>query len=148
MNNPTNSETNNRSSRSTTLIVVIGLIIIGLLVVILFVLLGNRNSSPPDAGGGSEPPAIELPSQLPSGPTVTALEAINIRGGPSTDYPSYGIAPEGSVGEVIGVSTDGGWWVIKLPTSIATSGQGWVSAQYVQADNIGEPPVIEAPPVE
>ncbi len=146
LTNQTNSEPKNNSSTSTILIVVIGLIIVGLLAVILFVLLGNQGDSPSDPGGG-EPPAIVLPTQLPSGPTVTALEAINIRSGPGTDYPIYGVAPAGSVGEVVGESADGGWWVIKLPTTIAASGQGWVSADFVQADNIGEPPVIEAPPL-
>jgi hypothetical protein len=145
MTNQTNSERKS-SGTSTVLIVVFGLIIIGLLAVIVFVLLGDQSDTPPDAGAG-DPPQIELPSQLPSGPTVTALEAINVRSGPSTDYPSYGIAPESSVGEVIGMSADGAWWIIKLPQSITISGQGWVSAEYVLADNIGETPVIEAPPL-
>lgn len=142
MTNQTNSETKSKSGTSMILLVVFGLIIIVLLAVIVFVLLGNQGGTP-----SGEPPEIELPSQLPSGPMVTALEPINIRSGPSTDYPSYGVAPVGSVAEVIGVSTDGGWWVINVPRSIAASGRGWVSAEYVRADNIGEPPVIEAPPM-
>lgn len=142
MTNQTNNETQSKSGTSTMLIVVIGVIIIGLLAVIIFVLLGNQGGIPTD-----EPPEIELPSQLPSGPTVTALEPINVRSGPSIDYPSYGVAPVGSMAEVIGVSADGGWWVISVPRSIAASGQGWVSTQYVRADNIGEPPIVEAPPL-
>ena len=146
MTNQTNSEPKNRSNTSTILIVIFGVVIIALLAVILFVLLGNQGDTPSEPGG-TEPPAIVLPTQLPSGPTVTALEAINVRSGPGTDYPIYGVAPAGSVGEVIGVSEDGGWWVIKLPTTIAASGQGWVSAEFVQAENIGEPPIVEAPPL-
>ena len=146
MTNQTNSEPKNRSNASTFLIVIFGVVIIALLAVILFVLLGNQGDTPPEPGA-TEPPAIVLPTQLPSGPTVTALEAINVRSGPGTDYPIYGVAPAGSVGEVIGVSEDGGWWVIKISATIAASGQGWVSAEFVQADNIGEPPIIEAPPL-
>jgi uncharacterized protein YgiM (DUF1202 family) len=146
MTNQTNSESNNSSRTSTIRIVVVGVIIIALLAVILMVLLGNQGDAPPDTGSG-ESPVIELPSQLPSGPTVTAIEAINVRSGTGTDYPIYGVAPAGSVGEVIGVSADGGWWVIKIPTAIAASGQGWVSAEFIRADNIGESPVIEAPPL-
>ena len=146
MTNQTNSEPKNRSNTSSILIVIFGVVIIALLAVILFVLLGNQGETPPDSGS-TEPPAIVLPTQLPSGPTVTALEAINVRSGPGTDYPIYGVAPAGSVGEVIGVSEDGGWWVIKLPTTIAASGQGWVSAEFVQAENIGEPSIVEAPPL-
>ncbi len=133
------------SSSSTIIIVVLVIVVISLAAVIVFLLRGNNNNSP--QGGESTPPQIELPVQLPSGPTVIALEAINVRNGPGTNYPSYGIAPQGSVGEVIGVSADGGWWVIKLPTNIAPDGQGWVAAEYVQADNIGTPPIIEPPPL-
>ena len=102
----------------------------------------NNNATDP---GSEAPPEIELPAQLPSGPTVTAIEAINVRSGPSTDYPSYGVAPAGSVAAVIGISADGDWWAITIPTNIASNGQGWVSADFVEADNIGEPPIIEAP---
>jgi hypothetical protein len=143
MTNQMNSEPKKNSSTSTILIVVVGIIIIGLLAVIIFVLLGNQGDTP----AGENPPQIDLPSQLPSGPTVTALQPINLRSGPSTDYPSYGIAPVGSMAEVIGISADGGWWVVKLPLTVTTSGQGWVSADYVSADNIGEPPVVEPPPL-
>jgi uncharacterized protein YraI len=71
-----------------------------------------------------------------------------VRSGPGSDYPSYGIAPQGSVAEVIGVSADGRWWVIKLPLSFTVGGQGWVSVDSVIRDNIGEMPVVEAPPPE
>jgi uncharacterized protein YgiM (DUF1202 family) len=131
------------------LIVVIGLIIIGLLAVILFVLLNNQgqDDAPVDGGGEAPPPTLELPSQLPSGPTVTALEPINVRSGPGTEYPSFGVAPAGTVAEVIGMSNDGNWWVIRLPVEIAADEQGWVSVDFVEPDNIGQPPIIEAPPV-
>jgi uncharacterized protein YgiM (DUF1202 family) len=141
MTNQTNSDVQG-SKTSTILLAILGIIIVGLLAVIIFLILNNNNA--PDTGG-EVPPEIELPAQLPSGPTVTAIEAINVRSGPSTDYPSYGVAPAGSVAAVIGISADGGWWAITIPTNIAANGQGWVSAEFVQADNIGEPPIIEAP---
>jgi uncharacterized protein YraI len=76
-----------------------------------------------------------------------ALEAINIRSGPSTAYPSYGVAPAGSSGEVIGVSEDRQWWVIKLSTSVASTGQGWVAGEYVQVSNAETVPVMPTPPL-
>ena len=93
------------------------------------------------------PPAN--PSPPPAGaPQVIILEAVNVRSGPSTEYPSYGVAPVGATGEVIGVSPDGMWWVVRLPTSIAPDGQGWVSVSYVYAINTQNVPVIEPPPQE
>jgi len=144
MTNQTKSDVQG-SKTSTVLLAILGIITVGLLAVIVFLILRNNNNAPDT--GGEVPPEIELPAQLPSGPTVTAIEAINIRSGPSTDYPSYGVAPAGSVAAVIGISADRDWWAITISTNISANGQGWVSAEYVQADNIGEPPVIEAPPM-
>ena len=112
MTTPTNPETNTNSKTTNTLILVIGIIIIGLLAFIAFYLISN-SANTPDAGGG-EPPQIELPEHLPSGPTVTAIEAINIRSGPSTDYPSYGVTAPGQAAQVIGTSPDGRWRVIVI----------------------------------
>ena len=146
MTGPSNSDSKTSSKSSNTLIIILVIIIIALIAVIVYVLISNNRTASTD-GDSIEPPQIDLPTQLPSGPSVTALEPINIRSGPGVDYPSYGVAPAGSVGEVIGISSDGGWWVIKLSTNIAQSGQGWVSADYVKAENVGEPPVIDAPPL-
>ncbi len=93
------------------------------------------------------PPDVPVPAPDPNGPIATALEPINVRSGPSTQYPSYGIAAIGAQGEVIGVSSDGSWWVVKLPTTVAPDGQGWVNASYVTVANVDNVPVIEAPPL-
>lgn len=99
-----------------------------------------------------EPPGVEIPPPPSGAPTATALEAINIRSGPGTNYPAYGVAPKGAKGEVSGVSEDGNWWVIKLPTSVVGEGQGWVSADWVTTSNTEGVPVIpppeQQPPVE
>lgn len=80
-------------------------------------------------------------------PLATAIEPINVRGGPSTDYPSYGIAPRGATAVVIGKSVDGLWWVVQISTDIASDGRGWVASAYVQVENADDVPVIEAPPL-
>lgn len=92
-----------------------------------------------------QPPDVEIPPPPPGAPTATALEAINVRSGPGTNYPAYGVAPQGAKGEVIGVSEDGGWWVIKLPTNVVGEGQAWVSADWVTTTNTEGLPVIPAP---
>jgi len=91
------------------------------------------------------PPIVEVPTPDPNLPKATALDAINVRSGPGTNYASYGIAPKGAQGEVIGVSEDGQWWVVKLPTSLVGAGQGWVSADWVLVENAQDVPVIPAP---
>jgi heat shock protein HslJ len=78
-------------------------------------------------------------------PFATALEPINVRSGPGKYYESYGVVPIGSVAEIIGRSEDGKYWVVKLSTSIAPDGRGWVIATYVQAENAETVPIISAP---
>ena len=91
------------------------------------------------------PPEVEIPAPDPTGPIATALDAINVRSGPGTNYASYGIAQKGAQGTVIGISEDSQWWVVKLPTSLVGTGQGWVSADWVSVENAGSVPIIPAP---
>jgi uncharacterized protein YraI len=96
-------------------------------------------------------PAAQTPVTLPapsSGvPTATATDYVNLRSGPGTNYTIYGVAAPGATSEVIGVSQDGSWWVVKVPTTIASSGQAWVSASYTVTSNTANVPVVPAPPV-
>lgn len=95
--------------------------------------------APPLDGGGT-PPGTDVP-------TATALEPINVRSGPGTAYPSYGVAPIGATAVVVGVSEDGQWWVIQVPTDIAPDGRGWVNGNYVEVTNAENVPIVEAPPL-
>ena len=92
-------------------------------------------------------PYVNIPGVPTDGPYVVALEPVNVRSGPSTEYPSYGVAPVGATAEVIGVSEDGIWWVVKISTDYASDGQGWVNANYVSDYNTGDLPVIPTPPM-
>lgn len=96
--------------------------------------------APPLDGGGTEPPDTGTPM-------ATALEPINVRSGPGTDYLSYGIAPAGATAEVIGISEDGQWWVISVSTDIAPDGRGWVNGNYVEVTNADDVPIIATPPL-
>lgn len=94
-----------------------------------------------------QPPNVEIPPPDPNAPRGTALDAINIRSGPGTNYPSYGIAPKGAQGEIIGISEDGQWWVVRVQnTALVPEGQGWVSVDWVLAENASGVPVIPPPP--
>lgn len=123
------------------IIVLMALVIVGV-VAIVFWVSGAFNTTEPEG------PPIEVPPPAePSGPSATAREAINIRSGPGTNYPSYGVAPKGTTGEVIGISGSRQWWVVKVSPAIDPSGQGWVSGQYVQVSNADNVPVIPDPPL-
>ncbi|HRQ37677.1 MAG TPA: META domain-containing protein [Chloroflexota bacterium] len=93
-------------------------------------------------------PAVELPAPAEGAAsgTVTAPDGVFLRSGPGTNYPTVGAAPEGTTGEIIGVSEDGQWWLANAPN--LPSGQVWVSAQWVEASNTEGVPVVAASSVE
>ena len=80
-------------------------------------------------------------------PSLITIEPLNVRVGPGNEYSSLGQVARGSVLAVIGVSPDREHFVVNIPTSIDASGQGWVPARFVSAQNVGNVPVIQPPPV-
>lgn len=72
--------------------------------------------------------------------TVTAPDGIYLRTGPGTNYPYVGAAPFGETGEIIGVSEDGQWWLASAPQ--LPGGQVWVAAEFVEAQNAENVPVV------
>jgi len=119
----------------------IALVIIGVIAIVFLVNLLFGGSS------NAQGPEVIPPAPAPGVPSATALDAIHLRSGPGTLYPSYGVAQKGATGEVIGVSQTGQWWVVKLPATISPNGQGWVSGQYVSVSNTGSVPVFPTPPL-
>ncbi len=78
-------------------------------------------------------------------PRATTTEPLNVRSGPGTEYYSYGVAPVGTTFPVAGISEDGGWWAVTVPTSVAPDGVGWISGAYAVTENTGNVPVIPNP---
>jgi len=95
----------------------------------------------PESAETSPPPTPS--SDAPSG---TALEPVNVRSGPGTNYPVLVVAPAGASGEITGKSTDGQWWQVKISTQYSPTGFGWVSAGFGYTQNTENVPVVEAPP--
>jgi uncharacterized protein YraI len=91
------------------------------------------------------PPSVNAPPPPAGAPAATMLETTTVRSGPGLEYPVYGISPTGAQAEIIGLSEDGDWWVIKLPTTTAPDGQGWVYAPYVSIANADNVPSIPSP---
>jgi uncharacterized protein YraI len=91
-------------------------------------------------------PASVPPPPPPAGaPVAVAVEPINVRSGPGTNYPVLVVAPVGAAGEVSGKSADGAWWQVKISTDYSPTGVGWVSAGYVVTMNTENVPVVDAP---
>jgi uncharacterized protein YraI len=85
------------------------------------------------------------PPPAPGAPAATAVDYVNVRSGPGTNYPVLVAAPPGTTGEVTGKSTDGAWWQVKISTQYSADGFGWVSADWVYTQNTANVPVVAAP---
>jgi heat shock protein HslJ/uncharacterized protein YraI len=95
-----------------------------------------------------ELPRNITPSAPASGaPSLVTREPLNVRSGPGNAYPSLGMVPIGTVLAVVGVSPDREHFVVNVPTTITPSGQGWVAARFVRAENVSNVPVVQPPPV-
>jgi uncharacterized protein YraI/heat shock protein HslJ len=86
-----------------------------------------------------------LPTPAAGLPSATATVNVNLRSGPGTSYPVYGVMPYGRSAEIVGKSQDSQWWAVSIP--LAPLGRGWVSNQYVQVANTDAVQVLDAPPV-
>ncbi len=91
------------------------------------------------------PPSTDLVPPGPNDPQAVALANTYVRTGPGNNFPAYGIAPEGAKGRVIGKSSDGGWWVVRIDPKVVGAGYGWVNVNYIQASNTSDVPVLAAP---
>jgi uncharacterized protein YraI len=142
-NNQQAPQTTTSSSKSNTWLIVITVIIGAAIIIGLGILVGMML-------GGSEKsaqPTVALTPPPDNVPLAYANDYVNVRSGPSTDYPSFGVAAPGKSAEIIGISPDNSWWAIKIPQSISTDGIGWVSANYVTTYNTNGIPVIQPPPL-
>jgi heat shock protein HslJ/uncharacterized protein YraI len=92
-------------------------------------------------------PGFSVPGPDEGVPTGTAIEPINVRSGPGAQYPSYGNVSIGTTGEVIGISEDGEWWVMRVSIEYAPDGRGWVKGEFVEVTNAENVPVIPTPPL-
>jgi len=135
--------TTESSNKSNTGLIIILMILAAIAVFAMGILLAKLLG-----GDQATPPPVTLPTPAPGVPTAVSTDYLNVRSGPSVQYPIYGIAPPGSSAEIVGVSEDGEWWVVKLPTELVGAGQGWVSAQYTRASDAENVPVMPAPPLE
>jgi len=95
------------------------------------------------------PTQTPRPSQTPEPPTPTVevapvegqtISQLNVRGAPSAESDLLGSIPIGTRVQILGKDLSNGWWMIAYPES--PNGTGWVTAQFVQATNVQDVPVI------
>jgi uncharacterized protein YraI len=94
------------------------------------------------------PERVAPPEVAPGDPKATAIDYVNVRTGPSTNYPAIAMAQPGGSAGVSGKSADSQWWEVIVGTSYTPSGLAWVNAGYVVTENTDNVPVVEpeAPP--
>jgi uncharacterized protein YraI len=142
------NDSTNESGSSKTLWIIIAIIAVVVIVVLGLIIFGNQGDTTSEgANPTTVPPTVVAPTPVPDTASVTANVDINVRSGPSTNYPSYGVAPAGAQAEVNGVSPDGGWWNISVSPTNIPAGNAWVSAEYVTAQNTTNVPVVQPPPL-
>jgi uncharacterized protein YraI len=87
---------------------------------------------------------------LPISGTVSAVVAtgggaLNVRGGPGTDYPILGKLEPGAQVTLLARSADGTWFEIVYPAS--SDGRGWLSGEFLQIQGAPDQlPVAQASP--
>jgi uncharacterized protein YgiM (DUF1202 family) len=106
----------------------------------------------------SPPPSPDTPTPVPSPtepaaaigaePTITMLTGLNVRSGPSTNYPVIGRLAQGETARITGRDELATWWQIEFNS--AQGNRGWVSggSQYSAAANTQGVPVVPAPPLD
>ena len=104
-------------------------------------------------GGTTEATALpaEIPTAVPiaptpgSGdPTLTAKVNTAVRSGPGTNYPVYAFMSGGQTATLAGTNDSGTHYAIVV--TVASTGTGWIDAQFADISNAGDLAIIEAPP--
>jgi uncharacterized protein YraI len=103
----------------------------------------QEDPSPPPVDAPTETPLPEATEVVPL--LTVAQDAVNVRGGPGTDYPVIGAASAGASFAVTGRNEAGDWWQI-----CCVDGQpGWLFSSLVTVENVegvGIAANIPAPP--
>ena len=94
----------------------------------------------------SDLPTAQAESAPAQGVTVTAINQINLRGGPGTNYPVTGALSASQLVAAIARNVAGDWLV--LDTGLALDTGDWVAAWVVTVEgDVNTLPIREAPPV-
>jgi len=104
-------------------------------------------TSPPVVKTPDLPKNINPAAPASGAPSLVTRDVLNVRTGPGNDYPSLGTVDIGTVLAVVGVSSNGEHYVLNVPKELNPSGQGWIQARFVRAENVDKVPIVQAPAV-
>ncbi len=101
------------------------------------------------------PAATELPAEIPTAvpiaptpgsgdPTLTAKVNTAVRSGPGTNYPVYAFMSGGQTATLAGTNDSGTHYAVVV--TVASTGTGWIDAEFADISNAGDLPIVEAPP--
>ena len=115
---------------------------LGLADIVIQVVAPPTGGVPPTAAPTAPPPAPTPTPPVAADVTAEVLtDALNIRQGPGTQYPSVGTLARGERVSVIGRSTDGQWWAIPY-----RGGAGWIFAALTRTEGDTAALPLVAPP--
>ncbi|GMQ78617.1 MAG: hypothetical protein BMS9Abin02_1140 [Anaerolineae bacterium] len=156
MENDNQEPIEEQKQSSNILLIILAVALVAAIAAIIFLVVIFVITDGSDSGSEGEivlpPPGVTVeatvipPTPEAGDPTaiVTSRAGVNVRTGPGVEYPVIGIAPFGTTTEVVGVSSDGTWWVVNIPG--APGNYGWVSDEYVSVENVDNVLIIPSPP--
>lgn len=74
-----------------------------------------------------------------SAAAARVLEPITVRSGPGEDYSGYQDVDQNTIFGIVGVSSDGKWWVVNLPLKTAADKQGWIPVSKTESSKSDAP---------
>jgi len=116
--------------------------------ILFLVWVGFINVALTPANNFYQQPTVAIPTVTgtPKGPTVIVnsdRDQINVRSGPSTNYPQVGVLIAGQEVPALGRSPGGDW--IQIAYTGVSSGVAWVYSFLVSSPT-GSLPIVEPPP--
>jgi len=88
----------------------------------------------------AEIPLVETTAGSGSAMSGLVIQKINVRSGPGTEYDSLGVLNSNDVVFITGKDAGGAW--IQIEFTSAPDGKGWVTAKFLQVENIEAVPMI------
>ncbi|HSQ27005.1 MAG TPA: SH3 domain-containing protein [Anaerolineales bacterium] len=76
--------------------------------------------------------------------TGRAVANVNIRSGPGLNYQKVGTLEIDQETDIVGVDPEGFWYLVEIPG--ISDDQGWVSVDYVVAQNADDLPIVQYQP--
>ncbi len=117
------------------------------MVILMSVIIAFSLSNQAKADYSFQIPTVAIPTVTSTVSNATAIvtleqDQINVRSGPSTDYPIIGVLIAGQRVPALGRSVGGDWVQIAYPG--VEGGMAWVYSPLVTLE--GSPPLVEPPP--